>query len=111
MDHIRVSNQYKTTFVHERLLDIPTLHKDIVYRKTHKNLVADSRLITQNGLDVRLEKIKRQKHDAKVVNGKFYPQPTRYGYRLTGLPHRSLTLQEMREFVASLTAIVNNERE
>jgi hypothetical protein len=111
MDNIRLSNQYKTAFVHERLLDVPTLHKDLPIRKTRKNLVADTRLITQNDLDVRLEKIKRQKHDAKVVNGKFYPQPTRYGYRITGLPQRTLNLSEMRELAYNLNLMLQSERE
>lgn len=71
----------------------------------------DYRLVAQNNLDVRLEIVKRQKHEAKIVNGKFYPQPTRYGYRITGLPVRTMTLNELKELIYNLNLIVQSERE
>lgn len=102
----------------ERRQEAPALNKYVVVRQRRKSVERDFRLISQNGLDVRLEIVKRQTKRSdgrdlkyRFVNGQYYPEPTRYGYRFTGLPVRTLNLNEMRELCANLMSILQTERE
>lgn len=100
----------------------PAIRQYIQIRQRRKSLDREYRLITQNGLDVRLQIIKRKTtrkgyhgHEYKVyhtfVNGQYYPEPTRYGYRITGLPHRTMTKAEALEFGYNWNLIMQSERE
>ena len=80
-------------------------------RPKRKSILTDIRLVTQNGLDVRVEKVKRQKRKSSdFVNGQYYPQPTTYGYRLTGLPQRTMTYFEVVELLTNWMAFMKSER-
>jgi hypothetical protein len=79
--------------------------------KKRGNIEMDKRLVTQNGIDVRLEKVKRKaRKTSQYVNGQYYPSTTEYGYRITSLPVRMMTLNELRELAYNLDEFLKSER-
>ena len=90
---------------------INTLNPVILVRTRRKSVEQEIRLVTQNGLDVRVEKVKRQKRKSSdFVNGQYYPQPTQYGYRLTGLPQRTMTYFEVVELLTNWMSFMKGEQ-
>ena len=106
-----VKHPHNNTTLTGRLFQIA--YSDLAY-KQRKSVVKDMRLITQNLVDARIEKVKRKSRygeKGQWVNGNYYPATTRYGYRFTGIPSRLMTIGELRELQYNLTQFLQSEKE